>query len=237
MIVAALLCVAALAVTDRVAAAVAADRIADRLQCLPGVGRRPQVTVRDLPFLPQVLTGRYRRIDVTVSDLRRGQFHLATVRASLRDTGLSGDGVSVGAATMQAVAGFDALPTRLGERDVTYGAAGGLLAIGTTATVGGQRLPVTLLARPTISDGTLLIEPQEVEIFGIRRPAKGLLDRLGAGDASRKLPDLPAGLRYRDVRVEPDGLTITVTGTDLSIHRPAAAPRAVPTGAPCGDRS
>ncbi|GAA3452405.1 LmeA family phospholipid-binding protein [Dactylosporangium matsuzakiense] len=237
MVVAALLLVVASVVADRVAAAVAADRIADRLQCLPGVGGRPQVTVRGLPLLPQVLAGRYRRIDITVNDLRRGQLHLATVRASLRDAGLSSGGVSVGAATVEAVVGFDVLPTRVGGRDVTYGAAGGLLAIVTVAAVGGQQLPVTVLARPTISDGTLLIEPQEVEIFGIRRPAKGLLDRLGAADVSRTLPDLPAGLQYHDVTAGPDGLTITVTGDDLSIHRPTPAPGATPVSVHCGEQS
>ncbi|WP_238020067.1 DUF2993 domain-containing protein [Dactylosporangium sp. AC04546] len=217
--VAAAVLLIAVAAADRVLAAVAAGRIAERLQCAAGLAGPPSVDIGGVVFLPQAISGRYTSIDVTAQDVRRGGLRLARVRANLRDLTSHDGATSVGDVSVEAVLGFDALPDRLGDRPVSYGAADGLLAIATTADLAGQRLPVTLLARPTIGDGALRIEPQEVEVLGVRRPAKGLLDRLGAHPAGRDLPQLPAGLAYRGVTVTGDGLAVTAGGTDLSVRQ------------------
>jgi hypothetical protein len=217
--------VGGLVVADRTVASVAAGRLADRLQCAAGLADRPDVDVDGFPFLSQALRGRYAGVDVIARGVRRGELRLATVRASLRDTVVSAGTVSVGAARIEAVVPFDALPDRVGERPVTYGESGGLLAVTTTATLAGRQLPVTLLGRPAITDGTLRIDPQDVVVLGVRRPAGNLVDRLGVRDGvSRELPDLPAGLRYGSVGVKPDGLSVTVTGTSLSVRVGATAP-------------
>jgi hypothetical protein len=226
VVTAACLALVVLIATDHIASAVAETRFAERLRCVADLPARPDVTVDGFPFLPQVVTGDYRGIDVIAHDLRRGEMRLATVRASLHDVVRSGPTVTIEAASAEAVIPFDALPSQLGERPATYGESGGLLVITTEATIGGRRLPITVLGVPVLDGGTLRVEPQEVEVLGVRRPAGKLLDRLGARDGvSRPLPDPPAGLEYRAAGVRPDGLTITATGRDLTIRAdgPAAA--------------
>ncbi|GAA1034809.1 hypothetical protein GCM10009557_40560 [Virgisporangium ochraceum] len=202
---------------DRIAARMAAGRLETRLACLADLSAPARVDVRGFPFLAQAAAGRYREIVVTATDISRGGLRVARVEAVLRDL-RTGDGrTSVGELAVAATAGFDSLPTSLGERPVRYSARGDRLAITTELALAGQRQPVTILALPRLTDGTLTIQPETVEVLGIQRPAERLLARVGLDRLpSRALPSLAEGLTYRSVEVVDDGLRITVDGHDLS---------------------
>ncbi|WBB76194.1 DUF2993 domain-containing protein [Micromonospora sp. WMMD1128] len=217
--------VVAAVVADRVAARLVAGRLADRLACAAGVPR-PSVELSGFPVLPQVLGGRLDRLRVGVTDARAGGLRVARADADLRNV-RSGDGPArIGAAAVEVLVGYAALPTEAAGRTLRYRYADGLLGVETQMST----VPVTLLVRPTLTGGRLTFTPSEVEVFGIRRPAGKLLDRLGGGpDLGRDLPALPTGLSYRSVTATADGLLVRVDGHDLTL--PAAGGR---TGARCG---
>ncbi|MCZ7437086.1 DUF2993 domain-containing protein [Micromonospora sp. WMMC241] len=217
--------VVAAVVADRVTAWLVAGRLADRVACATGVSR-PSVELSGFPVLPQVVGGRLDRIRVGVVGARAGGLHVDRVDAELRDV-RTGDGPArIGDAAVAVLVGYEALPAEAAGRALRYRYAGGLLGIDTQMAA----VPVTLLVRPTLDGGRLNLTPIEVEVFGVRRPAGKLLDRLGGGpDLGRALPALPADLSYRSVAATADGLLVRVEGHDLTL--PAAGGRA---GARCG---
>ena len=56
------------AVADFAAARVFEDRVTEALQREYDLGRRPVVQVRDFPFLPHLVTGRFSTIDLAATD-------------------------------------------------------------------------------------------------------------------------------------------------------------------------
>ncbi|ATO12745.1 hypothetical protein CO540_01920 [Micromonospora sp. WMMA2032] len=217
--------VLAAVVADRVVARLVAGRLADRLACAAGVPR-PAVELGGFPALPQILGGRLDRLRIAVADVRAGGLRVARADAELRDV-RTGDGPArIGAAAVSVLVGYEALPTEAAGRPLRYRYAEGQLGIETQA----RAVPITLLVRPTLTGGRLVLTPTEVEVFGIRRPAGALLDRLGgSADLGRELPTLPDGLSYRAVTATGDGLLVRVEGHELTV--PAAGGRA---GAHCG---
>ncbi|WP_405089761.1 DUF2993 domain-containing protein [Micromonospora sp. NBC_01392] len=217
--------VVAAVVADRVTARLVAGRLADRVACAAGVAR-PSVELAGFPVLPQVLGGRLDRLRVAVAGARVGGLRVARADADLRNV-RTGDGPArIGDVAVAVLVGYEALPAEVAGRTLRYRYVDGLLGIETQLSA----VPVTLLTRPTLTGGRLTLTPTEVEVFGIRRPAGKLLDRLGGGpDLGRDLPVLPAGLSYRAVTATADGLLVRVGGHDLTL--PAAGGRA---GARCG---
>ena len=57
-----------LGAADFVAARVFEDRVTEALQREYDLGQRPVVQVRDVPFLPHLVTGRFSTIDVAATD-------------------------------------------------------------------------------------------------------------------------------------------------------------------------
>ncbi|WBB81227.1 DUF2993 domain-containing protein [Micromonospora sp. WMMD882] len=220
---AALLTVTALTaavVTDRWVARTAAGRLAGRLACVAGLDEPPRVRVHGFPVLPDVLAGRVDRLSAEARDVQRGDLRAARVAATLSEVRLPDDQPArIGGLTLEVQVGFDALPTEVAGRQVRYRAVNGLLGIDTDAAVAGQRLPVTVLARPTVADRRLTVTPTEIEVLGVRRSAgPGIVDRITGGrDLSRPLPDLPEGLTWRGVDVVDDGLRLSLSGHDLTM--------------------
>ncbi|MEG3635082.1 LmeA family phospholipid-binding protein [Micromonospora palythoicola] len=216
-------------VADRLVARSAADRLADRLACVVASGAEPVVSLGGFPVTAGVLTGRLARLRVTVPELQHDGLRVHQIRADLRDVAGTGAGpVTVRSLALSAVVGYDSLPISRGGRDLRYRQQDGRLAVDTAVDLLGQRVPVTVLADPVITDGRLTVTPVEVELFGVRRPAAALLARIGGGpEMSRDLPELPAGLTYRAVEVTESGLRIHIDGQDLTLPRDAR-----PTGGP-----
>jgi hypothetical protein len=67
----------------------------------------------------------------------------------------------------------------------------------------------------------LTLAPQSVRILGANRPPDDVLARLvlsqvDRADLSRKLPALPAGVRYKSVGVDGSGVKVTVNGVTVT---------------------
>ncbi|MFI7551463.1 DUF2993 domain-containing protein [Micromonospora sediminimaris] len=213
-------------VADRLVARSVAGRLADRLSCVVASDAEPVVSLGGFPVTAGVLTGRLARLRVTVPELQHGGLRVHQIRVDLRDVASADTGpMTVRSLVLSAVVGYDSLPTSRGGRDLRYRQQEGRLAIDTAVDLLGQRVPVTILADPAITDGRLTVTPAEVELFGVRRPAAALLARIGgAPEMSRDLPELPAGLTYRAVEVTESGLRIRIDGQDLALPPHDARP-------------
>ncbi|HET7519294.1 MAG TPA: DUF2993 domain-containing protein, partial [Actinomycetes bacterium] len=71
------------AAADFAAARVFEDRVTEALQREYDLGRRPVVQVRDVPFLPRLLTGRFSTIDVAATDASAKGINAAQLQLTL----------------------------------------------------------------------------------------------------------------------------------------------------------
>ncbi|MFI5936359.1 DUF2993 domain-containing protein [Actinoplanes sp. NPDC051494] len=213
--------------TDRIAAARASDRVADRLRCAAGLSETPAVDFEELPFLTQLARGTFGTVRARVPRVTVGRF-TAAVDATAHDVRLPGTTpmsaasvvaeVTLPYADLGAAAAGEGSPD--GAQPATYGSDdAGRLTIQTRVQLLGRPQEVTVYAVPTIVDGALRIEPEFVElpVLGLRVPASRLGDKARARTVD--LPALPAGLVCRTVTATAAGLRLTITGTDV---RPAA---------------
>ncbi len=124
---------------------------------------------------------------------------------------------------------LSALPTAVGDQTVSYLARDGLLGIATSIQVPPIiDEPLTIFTEPRLQGGTLTLIPRSVEVLGENRPpddpiAGIVLDQVRSQDLTRKLPALPAGVRYRSVSVDSSGIKVAVGGTVVTplSHLPA----------------
>jgi hypothetical protein len=150
--------------------------------------------VQELPELPEGVT--YKSITP-----RRDGVHVAL------------DGV--------AVESLSKLPKEVDGRPVTYRARNGLLGISTAFAIKPiVNVPLTIHTAPRLDGGTLTLVPRSVEILGANRPVDSFLSKIVLGQVkqeslSRKLPALPAGVRYRSVSVDSAGIKVAVGGSTV----------------------
>jgi hypothetical protein len=116
---------------------------------------------------------------------------------------------------------LSALPTHVGDRTVSYTTRGGLLGIKTAVQVPPIiDEPLTIFTEPQLHGDRLTLVPISVEILGSDRLPDDLLasivlSQVKAEDMTRKLPALPAGVRYTSVRVDETGVKVGVRGTTV----------------------
>ncbi|GIE97085.1 hypothetical protein Ari01nite_45500 [Paractinoplanes rishiriensis] len=125
------------------------------------------------------------------------------------------------------------LPTSFAGRTVSYSARDGLLGISTAFEIPPiVNIPLTIYAQPRLAGGAMTLEPRSVQIFGANRPpsdliAKLVLAQIKQEDLSRRLPALPAGIRYRSVTVDSGGIRVVVSGVTVqpfsSLPKPKGA--------------
>ena len=230
LLVALVVLAALLVAADRGGAYVATRQLASRVQTAEGLADEPDVVIHGVPFLTQVVGGRYDAIDFTEHDVVTDGVRLAAVR-------VHAEGVRVGLS--DAVRGtVTEIPVDrgTGSVDIDYaqlnalvkkyaGAAGGLV---TLASAGGNRLRVTgtvsafglstgvgAEAEVTATDDTLHVIPLPSALdplpAAIRDRARQLLT------IDLPLPHLPFGLRLSRGTVTDAGITALADGSAIVI--------------------
>jgi hypothetical protein len=130
------------------------------------------------------------------------------------------DGLHVALAGV-ATQALNTLPTQVGDQTVTYSATDGLLGISTAIKVEPIiDVPLTIRAEPRLDGDSLTLVPRLVHILGKDREtddflSKIVLSQIDEKDLTRKLPELPSGVRYQKVAVDPQGVHVTVGGTTI----------------------
>jgi hypothetical protein len=187
------------------------SRVTTALQRKYDLPERPVVQVRDFPFLPHLLSGRFSTVDLAASDVTTRDITIADLELHLRDVTvprsvlLGGRGVVRVARTDGAVELSEAEINRLiGERlpggSLTLGADGVRARVSTE--VLGRPLVAIVSGRLSARDGRIAFTPRTVEVEGVRDSA------LEAQIASRftfdvPLPALPAGFTVERVDTGP----------------------------------
>jgi hypothetical protein len=223
-----------LVVADRVGAAVAERVLADELQRSGGFTSRPDVEVRGVPFLTQVLSGRYDRIDVVARDVDAGEVAGTPVVVSRLSTTLRGARVPLEDALSGTVASvpvdrvdarallpFSVLQRSTEVGDLTVAPEGERLRLRGSVEVLGQELTASALSRLTVEDGAVVVTAESVDVgndFVDDLVGRALEDRF---DVRVPLTGLPYGLEVDTVAVQPDGLAVTARGTDTVVSAPA----------------
>jgi len=210
---------------DFVAARTAEDRVARVLQRDYDLWRRPVVQVRDFPFLPHLLVGRFDAIDMAARDVRahdvtarQVEVHLHDVRVD-RAVLLGGSGrITVGRADGQVELDQAELSRLLGER-----LQGGSLTIGEDAVrlrvstdLLGQPVQAVVTGRLGASAGRVSFTAQRVQVEGV--PGGALERQLAtAFTFTVPLPELPAGVRVERVVTRPGAVVLSGRATAVRV--------------------
>jgi hypothetical protein len=173
----------------------------------------PQITLGGGWILPQVLTGKLTEVRVSLPDASMGGVQHASVAVTLR--GLSQGGGTAHADSVQVAATlpFADLPAQPGQPRASLARAqDGSLAVRTVSNpklAAGQITRVFL--KLELSGNTLTAVPQGMVLFNHMVLASKAASVTG-GPRVTRLPALPAGLAYRSVTPESDGLHVALGG-------------------------
>jgi hypothetical protein len=198
---------------DRVAVRFAEDQAASKIQSSRGLAQKPNVSIEGFPFLTQLIGSKLDEIKVHANDVKdpKSKVQLASLDADLTGVKISSDYSSAVAdnATGTVVVTYESLTAALpAGTSVVYGGEPGKVKVSTT--VAGNR--VTGTADITVVGG---------DSIGLNHLDTGnpLLD-LGASlfAPSVHVAGLPSGLKLDSIQAEEGGVSITASGTDVSLN-------------------
>ena len=123
--------------------------------------------------------------------------------------------VHVGGVTVQP---FSSLPQS--TPGAVFSAQNGLLVTTVKGEPANARPPATIMiARPTISGGTLVLQPQRFIILGTVFSASDVMSQIKIPGLRDPLPALPAHMAYTGIDVLPDGLLLNVSGESVTLTK------------------
>jgi DUF2993 family protein len=217
--------------TDRVAVAVAENRISDRAAVAYGLPVKPQVDIAGFPFLTQVLAGDYREIDLRARGIQFGGATLTQLRARLTGVHASlGQVLGHGAATVtardavgSAIIGFAELDQRL-PHGVRLSPDGNHLRVSGRLTYRGVRMRLSAPVSLRITATGIRVTPVAVTTAGgSGGQAPAAVSRLGRHvprlSIDITLRTLPLHLRVRSVSVTRSGLRIGAYARNVQFAR------------------
>lgn len=211
------------AIGDRVANAIAENRIAGKIQS-SGFPVKPGVTITGFPFLTQVAAHDIHQIDISASDVPAGPLQLASLTAVAAGVHLNSafDGGTVTQITGTAVVTFAALAgaataAATGGAGNGAGAGSGL----TLAAAGPDKVKITAGLGPLSDTEYAQVAqsgPSKISVR-VQNGGRALGGILSSFDGfSFDLPHLPAGLRVvTGVSVTAQGLQITATAHNTQL--------------------
>jgi hypothetical protein len=240
LIVGLLLVAAIVVVADRVAAKVAGDEL--KAQLVSELDERDvayeslDVGIGGFPFLTQVAAGHYDgiTIDMTQVKLKTGNGPAVTLpELKVTAKGVNADTQQVVSGTAkvtaeqvegEAVVAYSTLETlidysRYNLTDVKFAESNGALHATGTATISGVQVPITATAEVAVKDGQFTIALRDATAAKLPVPAvvKNYLSNLAQQAAVARLPKLPFGLTLDSASVQPNGLAIAATGTNVPL--------------------
>ncbi|GGM15647.1 LmeA family phospholipid-binding protein [Nakamurella endophytica] len=183
----------------------------------------PDVTIHGFSFLAQAIPGNYGKITLTSQDLALGPVDgvaavvdLYDVRLPLSDA-LQGDTrrLTAGFADLRAQIPTSALAAALHQPGVTVTAGpDGTIRLGTSATVLGRRVPVSVDLGVQFAAGVLRLRAQSVQAAGV---SSSVLNGLASGySLDIPLDGLPVPVTSASARVEGSQLVVVAQLADLT---------------------
>jgi hypothetical protein len=231
-----LLVLALLVVADRVGASYAereiGDRVAQQLTEQKATAEQPDVTIKGVPFLTQVLAGEYQEIKILLNDftgpagngknIKMDQLDIRAkdVNAPL-DTVRTGNGdIVAGTVTGVGTISYANLAELIGQEGLKLSEKNGKLVGAAPFQALGQTFNATGTANLAVKDGVVSVTFADVTAEGL--PDIPLVRTLVDNYVKQlafdlKVPALPLGLKVQKVEPRPDGLFVTTGASNVSL--------------------
>jgi LmeA-like phospholipid-binding len=224
-------------VLDRVGASVAerliSDRVSEQMRNQKATSDKPDVTVEGVPFLTQVLKGRYQEIKIELRNFAGPAGNGKTIRLPLLDirakdvraplnTLRTGKGDIVATTvTGNGTIGYAALTQLIAQKGLTLQEKNGKLVAAAPVQALGQTFNVSGEADLSVHDGVVQVRFSKVTAAGV--PDVPLVRNIIDSYAQRlavdlKVPALPLKLTLQKVQATPAGLVVTAGATNVPLN-------------------
>ncbi|WP_371579090.1 DUF2993 domain-containing protein [Streptomyces sp. NBC_01314] len=221
-------------IADRVAVGFAEDEAAEQLKTSEGLTSAPDVSIKGFPFLTQVASGELDDVEVGIEDYEAStgksgeSIRIADLRASMRGVAFSSDYSSATAdsATGSASIAYDELlkaaksePTQI-VTGVTAQVVGlsdggnGKVKVDIKVAVLGKSTTYPVLSTVTVDGDTVKVHADNLPNLVVEA-AEGQVRSIT--DFEQKIDDLPGGIKLDKVEAAPDGVEITVRGSNVRL--------------------
>lgn len=228
--------VAVLAVLDRVGASYAdrmiSDRVAEQVASQKATSDKPDVTIEGVPFLTQVVRGRYQEIKIELRNFAGPAGNGKTVKMPLLDirakdvraplsTLTSGKGTIVASAvTGTGTVDYASVESLVNQPGLRLGEKDGKLSVIAPLTVLTQKVTVTGTADVVVNNNVVSLRFDRVTAEGL--PQAPLVQNLLNNYAKQisidlRIPQLPLKLVVRKVQPTAAGLVVTAEANDVPL--------------------
>ncbi len=217
---------ALLVVADRVGVVVAQNRLASQIQQQLDLDRKPDVSIRGIPFLTQAISGTYKDIRVQLPDVDAGDVQDVAIDARLQGAHVSLSdalGGSVNQIPVDRISGtllipYDELAQASGISGLTITREGDSLRLTGSVQVLGRSIEVEAVGRVEVTDGRIAINAEQAKVAGIQVP-QAVLDQAARLLSFRVQPrNLPLNLRITAVRLADNGLLVDAVSDDVVLR-------------------
>jgi hypothetical protein len=226
-----------LLVVDRFGASYAereiSDRVAQQVANQDARSAKPDVTVKGVPFLTQVLAGKYQEIQIELADFAGPAGNGKTIKMPLLDIrakdvrapldtlrSRQGDIIAT-TVTGEGTIDYATLETLVDREGVKLGEKDGKLAVTAPVTILDQRVTVNGTANLTVRDDVVSVRFDQVTAASL--PNVPLVQNLLNNYARQisldvKLPALPLKLAVQKVQPTADGLVVTAGADEVQLN-------------------
>ncbi|MEU6092972.1 DUF2993 domain-containing protein [Streptomyces sp. NPDC047085] len=210
-------------IADRVAVYFAEGEAADKLKATENLASTPDVNIKGFPFLTQIAGGSLDDVEVGIKNYEAATgtggrtIRIDDLKADMKGVDFSGDYSSATAdsATGTATIAYDQLLNAVKNEPVVLplGATGKVTGLSyggngkVRATVVVAGVPLPVLGSVTAQGDTVKVHADGLPRFGNQ-----------AMDVSQvKIDELPGGIKLDKVQAAPDGVEISVKGSDVKL--------------------
>jgi hypothetical protein len=219
-----LIVVVLVVVADRVAAKIAEQQVAAKVQTSQHLSQKPKVTIEGFPFLTQVARNRYSAVRLSAANLtvtgNGQQVQLDSLKARLTGVRATNhySGVTAEHVAGTAILGYAALSSAVGV-PLSY-AAGGRVQATKSVELLGKTVSANVSAVVTVPGGDqLAFSDIRVSIadasVGVPSAVSSQLSSIFAQQLS--LTGLPFGLRIDSLDVSAAGVTVSAQASNVSL--------------------
>jgi hypothetical protein len=226
-----------LVVLDRFGASYAerviGDRVAEQVANQKATSDKPDVTVEGVPFLTQVLAGKYQEIKIELRNFSGPAGNGKTIKMPLLDIrakdvrapldALRSRQGNIVATTVTGAGtiGYPQLTELIGQKGLTLKESGGKLVGAAPVQALGQTFNVTGAATLTVANGVVQVRFSNVTAAGlpdvplVRNIIDSYVQRLAV---DLKVPELPLKLKVQKVQPTSAGLVVTAGANDVPLN-------------------
>ncbi|WEH17063.1 DUF2993 domain-containing protein [Streptomyces sp. VNUA24] len=221
-------------IADRVAVGFAEDEAAQQLKTGEGLATTPDVSIKGFPFLTQVASGELDDVEVGIEDYeattgKAGEsIRIADLKATMHGVAFSSDYSSATAATATGTAtiAYDELlkaaksaPTQIlpGATAQVVGLSDGgkgKVKVDIKVTFLGKSTTYPVLSTVTVDGDTVKVHADNLPNLVVEA-AEGQVRSIT--DFEQKIDGLPGGIELDKVEAAPDGVDITVRGSNVRL--------------------